>query len=289
MWRKGAWENGAVVITGCSSGIGEACAADLAARGLRVFAGVRRESDAQRLRARVPQGLEPVMLDVTDLEMVRSAAATVEEAVGGAGLWGLVNNAGIVVPGPLEWLSVAQLRRQLEVNVLGTHAVTRAMLPLLRRAGGRIVLVGSISGRVAPPYYGAYAASKHALEAMADALRVELRPWGIRVSIVEPDSVATGLWDKLDRDVEALAHQVDLSARPLYEEGLLRIRKASVRAGRGGIPASAVVRAIRHAVCARRPRARYPVGFRARLAVWCASCLPASILDFFVRKAMGLQ
>jgi NAD(P)-dependent dehydrogenase (short-subunit alcohol dehydrogenase family) len=289
MSRENASQERAVLITGCSSGIGEACARDLAAHGLRVFAGVRQEADAQRWRDQAAGRVEPVLLDVAEPEMVRSAANTLERSLGESGLAGLVNNAGIVVPGPLELLSTADFRRQLEVNVLGTHAVTQAMLPLLRRAGGRIVMVSSISGRVAPPFYGAYAASKHALEAMADSLRRELRPWRIRVSVVEPDSVATAIWDKLDRGLGSLARQADPAASDLYEAQMRAVRKATAGMGRLGMPTSAVVRAVRHAICARRPKVRYPLGLRTRLAIWGASHLPASVMDWFLRRSVGLN
>lgn len=278
-----------VLITGCSSGIGRACALDLAQRGLRVFAGVRRTADGDRLRGEASGRLEPLIVDVTDPEQIRSAAATVEQAVGEAGLAGLVNNAGIAVPGPLELLSVAEFRRQLEVNVLGAHAVTQRMLPLLRRAGGRIVMVGSISGRVVAPYYGAYAASKHALEALADGLRVELRPWHIAVSIVEPDTVATPIWRKLDTQLEALTQQADPLAADRYRDDLWRVRRTALRMERAGLDVSAAVRAIRHALCARRPKARYPVGLRTRLAIVGKALLPAGVMDWFLRKGVGLR
>ena len=161
------------LVTGASSGIGQACAVRLASSGWRVLAGVRRTGEA-------PAGTEEVLLDVTDPEQIGAAAERVEE------LSGLVNNAGIAVAAPLEFLPPDDLRRQLEVNVIGQVAVTQAFLPALRRARGRIVIVGSIAGRSALPFLGAYAASKHALEAVADSLRVELRPFGIAVSIVQP-------------------------------------------------------------------------------------------------------
>ena len=281
-------EGSAVLITGCSSGIGEACALDLAERGLRVFAGVRKEADAQRLRQLSAGRLEPLIIDVTDPASVRSAATALETAVGMAGLAGLVNNAGILVPGPWELLSTEDLRRQLEVNVVGTHAVTRAVLPLVRRGHGRIIIMGSMSGRVAPPYCGAYAASKHALEAMADSLRMELRPWKISVSIIQPAVVGTPLWAKLDQGAAALTRPAAGDVA-LYEEQMLRMRKAALRMERRALPAAAVVRAVRHALLARRPKARYAVGAGAKLAVWGASLLPARLMDWFLMRTMGVS
>lgn len=298
-------DRAAVLITGCSSGLGQACALDLAGRGMRVFAGVRRTEDADRLR-RVSEGrVEPLLLDIVDEGQVRSAFAVLDEALGSRGLAGLVNNAGVAVPGPWELLSTEDVRRQLEVNVVGTHCVTRAMLPLIRRAGGRIVLMGSISGRVAPPFGGAYAASKHALEAMADSLRIELRHWKIAVSIIEPDAVGTDIWDKFERDIAALMRRTLDSGksgecRPgegdsgpacagmLYREPLMRIRGATGHIRRSAMPAAAVVRAVSHALQARRPRTRYAVGWRAKLAIWACARLPSSVMDWFLLRSMGL-
>jgi NAD(P)-dependent dehydrogenase (short-subunit alcohol dehydrogenase family) len=276
----------AVLITGCSTGIGYACALDLAARGWHVFAGVRDQDAAQRIVQHAAGSLEPVLLDVTDPGMVQAVVAHLEDALGQSGLAGLVNNAGIVVPGPLELLSTEDFRRQLEVNVLGTHAVTRALLPLLRRGAGRIVLMGSISGRITPPQYGAYAASKHALEAMADAWRVELRRWKLSVSIVQPDNVDTPIWNKLDQSVAHLGNQTEPAAVALYERQMQQVRSSGLRMGRTGMPVARVVRAVRHALTARWPRARYPVGLRTRLAFWGQANLPAWIMDRFLQRAV---
>jgi NAD(P)-dependent dehydrogenase (short-subunit alcohol dehydrogenase family) len=277
------------LITGTSTGIGAACALDLAAAGYRVFAGVRREADGERLQRQARGDLVPMIIDVTDGETVRAAVARLATAVGSGGLAGLVNNAGIVVPGPLELLPSSELRRQLEVNVIGTHAVTQAVLPLLRIVPGRIVILSSISGLIAPPYLGAYAASKHALEAVADALRMELRPWRICVSLVEPDNVATPLWDKLDTSVTQCLSRGEPGVRQYYENEVRGARQAILSQGRTGMPTAKVVHAVRHALEARRPQARYPVGFRTRLAHWAAYHLPAGILDWFLRRAMGLR
>jgi NAD(P)-dependent dehydrogenase (short-subunit alcohol dehydrogenase family) len=202
---------------------------------------------------------------------------------------GVVCNAGIIVPGPLELVPTSAFRRQLEVNVLGTHAVAVAALPLLRLARGRIVIVGSISGLVAPPYFGAYAASKHALEAMADVLRMELCRWQIAVSIIEPDFVATPLWGKLDTAVAQLSVVGSPEVKQWYESELRKVRQASARMARRGDSTSKVVRAVRHALCDRHPKARYPIGTRTRWARWAASHLPASVLDWFLEKSMGLR
>ena len=279
----------AVLITGTSTGIGAACALELDGRGWRVFAGVRKEADTQRLRSRASERLIPVMLDVTDQATVRAAAETIGRAVGPSGLAGLVNNAGIVVPGPLELIPVGRLRRQLEVNVLGHLSVTQAVLPLLRAAPGRIVNVGSIAGRIAPPYMGAYAASKHALEAITDVWRVELRKWGIHVAIVEPDSVATPIWDKFQTDADELAREVPPAVRRFYDDDLVQMRKAASRMDKAGMPVEKVVRAVCHALTARRPKTRYPLGWRTRLGFPTLGSIPARLRDWIVLRMMGIR
>ncbi|HEY5313762.1 MAG TPA: SDR family oxidoreductase [Pirellulales bacterium] len=278
----------AIFITGTSTGIGAACAVELAGSGYRVFAGVRQPADGERLQGLTLDELTPVLVDVTDEQTVRAAVETIEAAVGAAGLAGLVNNAGIVVAGPLELLPTSELRRQLEVNVLGTHAVTRAVLPLVRRARGRIVMMGSISGLIAPPYIGAYAASKYALEAMTDALRVELSRWRIRVSIIEPDAVATPIWDKFDRSITALGADADPQIQQLYAAEIEHMRRAGLQLGKTGVPTSRVVRAVLHALSARWPKTRYPIGWRPWLAFGGARHVPPGVLDWILRKSMGL-
>ena len=184
---------GGVVVTGASSGIGEATALRLANAGFAVFAGVRREEDAEALRLR---GVRPVRLDVRDAAQVAAAAQEVRGALGPAGLVALVNNAGVVVPGPLEFVPLDKLRGQFEVNVIGQVAVIQAFLPLLRETRGRIVNISSIDGRIATPLLGPYVASKFALEGLSDALRRELRPWGIQITLIEPGAIKTRIWEK---------------------------------------------------------------------------------------------
>jgi len=276
----------AVLITGSSTGIGAACALDLDGRGFRVFAGVRSEADGERLRRQGSERLSPVRIDVTEPESIRAAAEQVSAAVGEAGLAGLVNNAGILVSAPLELVDLDRLRRQLEVNVIGVVAVTQAFLPLLRAGRGRIVNVGSISGRIVAPLLGPYAASKFALEALTDALRVELRKWGISVSIVEADTVKTPIWDKAMASAEEQPAEHPAEARGLYDEELLAMRKATYVMGKTGMPVERVVRAVRHALSARRPKTRYPVGLRTHLAFWAARHLPDRLRDWFILRAV---
>ena len=241
------------LVTGASSGIGEACALRLARNGWRVLAGVRNDADAERLRA---LELEPVTLDVTDAASI--AAVRVDE------LDALVNNAGIAVSMPIEFLPLDELRRQLEVNVVGQVAVTQAFLPQLRASRGRIVNVGSIAGRSSLPFLGAYAASKHALEAVTDALRMELQPFGIHVAIVEPGSIATPIWTKGAETFQRLIDGLPAEVTTLYGARMLAFRKAAQAAGQRGEPADAVAAVVEQALTAEKPRTRYLVGRDAR-------------------------
>jgi len=278
-----------VVITGASTGIGAACAVELHGRGFRVFAGVRKAADALRLQEQASRWLAPLMIDVTDESSIVEAAKTVRASLDDSRLAGLVNNAGIMVGGPLETLPLSEFRRQLEVNVVGQLAVTRAFLPLLREGRGRIVNVASFSGRVAVPYSGAYAASKFALEAMSDALRIELRRWGIFVSIIEPGSVKTPIWDKARGQVEQFLEAVTPEAEALYGDDMRAMREASHRLAESGMPVERVVRAVVHALTARRPKTRYPLGFQTRLAFFAFKFLPDRVRDWFVRRSLGLK
>jgi NAD(P)-dependent dehydrogenase (short-subunit alcohol dehydrogenase family) len=282
-------ETQAVLITGTSTGIGAACALDLDQRGFLVLAGVRKEEDAQRLRERASPRLQTLILDVTNREQIAAAVQTVEQCVGEAGLAGLVNNAGILIPGPLEVVGLDLLRRQLEVNVIGQVATIQAFLPLLRRGRGRIVNVGSIAGRMAPPYLGAYAASKAALESVTDSFRVELRAWKIPVSIVEPDSVDTPIWDKLQTEADGLDAHVAPEIGKLYDRDILEMRKAGVRMDRRAMSVQRVVRAVRHALTARRPKTRYPVGWRAQLGTRILPLLHDRLRDWIMLKFTGIR
>lgn len=277
----------AVLITGASTGIGAACARSLDARGFRVFAGVRRPEDGDALRRGASSGVAPVILDVTDAASITAAAETLAEALGPSGLAGLVNNAGIVVGGPLELLPIDALRLQFETNVVGLVAVTQQFLPLLRRGRGRIVNVGSIAGRMATPLVGAYGASKFALEALTDALRVEVQPWGIEVALIEPGAVATPIWDKSRAAAAALQHDVSAEALSLYRDAIAAIEATAARSARDAISTDAVTRAVLHALVAGRPRTRYLVGKRARLQALIAR-LPDRLRDRLLTRAIGL-
>ena len=273
----------AFVVTGASSGIGEACALRLAELGYRVFAGVRNDEAAGRLRSRAPDLLTPLHLDVSDGGSVRAAAERVAAGTGGAGLDGLVNNAGIAVAAPLEFLPLDALREQLEINVVGQLAVTQALLPLLRTARGRIVNMGSISGRVALPFVGPYTASKFALEALTDSLRVELRPWGIHVAIVEPGVIATPIWKRSLAAFDAMLVRMPPQVVELYGPAMRVVRSRVSRLP--GASTDGVVQAVVHALTARRPRARYLVGIDARARLML-NWMPWKLRDRAVARAL---
>ena len=254
---------GAIVVTGASTGIGRACALQLDRLGFRVFAGVRRVEDGEALKRSASERLACIVLDVTDEGSIAEVTGVVEAAVGERGLWGLVNNAGIAVACPLEFVPIPDLREQLEVNAIGQIAVTQAFLPMLRKGLGRVVNVGSISGRLPFPVLGPYCASKFALEALTSALRVELRPWGIPVSIIEPAAIATPIWSKALASGDDLARRLPPRALELYGSMSTAQRKRAMRNARSGLPPDAVARRVAHALTARRPKRRYLVGLGA--------------------------
>jgi NAD(P)-dependent dehydrogenase (short-subunit alcohol dehydrogenase family) len=275
-----------VVVTGASTGIGAACALDCVGRGMTVFAGVRDPHAGEMLAAKAGPLLIPIRLDVVDEQSIARAAEVVHRAVGENGLGGLVNNAGIVVGSPLEVIPLPQLRKQLEVNVIGQIAVTQAFLPLLRRGRGRIVNMGSIAGRGTIPLLGPYSASKYALEALTDALRMELQPWGIQVSIIEPGAIATPIWEKSAKEAEGLEALASEEAKALYAEAVIRIREAVAETMKRAIPPDAVVQAVHHALTAPRPHTRYLVGSDARLRAWMVKWLPDRVQDRLLSWAL---
>jgi len=279
---------GAVVITGASTGIGMACAFHLDRLGFRVFGGIRKESDGRSLSQRSEGRITPLLIEVTDSASAAAAADNVARAVGNSGLSGLVNNAGIVVAGPLEFLPLSEIRKQFEVNVLGQIAVTQAFLPLLRQARGRIVNMSSIAGRVAFPYIGPYSASKYAFEAISDALRIELLPWGISVSVIEPGDVATPIWKKSTAAAQETARGFPSQAVDLYGHSLEAVTHASEKAAASAFDPVHVVRAVEHALTAVNPKTRYLVGPGVRFRAILKKVLPDRLFDQLIVRYIGL-
>ncbi|MGH6799067.1 MAG: SDR family NAD(P)-dependent oxidoreductase, partial [Roseiarcus sp.] len=248
-----------VVVTGASTGIGWACVKVLIAGGFRVFGAVRKQADADRLAKEFGANFTPLMFDVTDAAAVSAAAGIVRAALGGETLFGLVNNAGIAVPGPLLELRIDDFKRQIDVNVVGSLIVTQAFAPLLgvdrSRKGqpGRIVMISSIGGKTAFPFLGAYNASKFALEGLSEALRRELMMFGVDVIVVAPGNVATPIWDK--------AEAVDVAqfANSPYAAVLAKFRDYAVETGRKGLPPERIGEAVRIALTGAKPKTRYTV------------------------------
>ncbi len=267
----------AVLVTGASTGIGYATALRLARSGFIVFSGVRRERDAQTLVREGAPDITPLVLDITDAASIANAVRTIATRTD-AKLLGLVNNAGIALAGPLELLPLGELRRQFEVNFFGALALVQAFAPTLRATRGRIVNVSSIGGKFAPPFLGGYAASKFALEAASDALRVELGAFGVHVAVIEPGAVKTPLW-KRGTDISLRSLQsVDPARRAPYDETIRRIASVSQRVANRGMPPERVAEAIEHALVSPKPRARYLLGAGAHVQLAIAR-MPEAIRD----------
>jgi NAD(P)-dependent dehydrogenase (short-subunit alcohol dehydrogenase family) len=275
-----------VLVTGASTGIGRATALRLDGSGWRVFAGVRKPEDAESLRGEASERLAPVILDVTEPEQIAAAAAQVESE-SPDGLDGLVNNAGVAVPAPLETVPLEDLRHQLEVNLVAYVAVTQALLPQIRKAEGRVVFLASIGGRIAFPFGGPYHASKFATEAIGDVFRQELRPWGIEVAIIEPGSIDTPIWgrgqDKAE-EIEAKAPQTNL----LYGAALEKFKKVIEDTAERGIPPEKVAKAIAHALESSRPKTRYLVGLDAQVQARLKPLIPTRLFDRIVARQLNL-
>ena len=275
-----------ILVTGASTGIGEACALHLDRLGHRIYAGVRKDADAQRLRGGASERLVPVLVDVTDQAQIDAVAKQIGEEAGA--LHGLVNNAGIARGGPLEYLPIEEWREQLEVNVIGQVAVTKATLPLIREGAGRITFIGSIGGKVANPMTGPYNASKYAIEAIVASLRQELQPWGIHVSVIEPGAIKTAIWDKANDSADRLERELPEEAHERYARHIAAVRKMITFQDGQAVGPEKVAKAVEHALFASRPRSHYLVGTDARAMSALARLLPDRPREFAIRRFMGL-
>ncbi|MGZ5308324.1 MAG: SDR family oxidoreductase [Solirubrobacterales bacterium] len=287
----GGKERGAAVVTGASSGIGRATALYLADKGFDVFAGVRKKSDADSLANEAegkPGKLTPLTLDVTKPRSIANAKAAVQRRVGARGLQGLVNNAGVGVGGPIEFLDLDSLRHQLEVNLVGQVAVTKEFLPLLRKGRGRIVNITSVGGRVAHPFMAPYHASKYGLEAVTESLRMELRPWGIWVAAVEPGSVDTKIWGKGKQEIDKTRASLTKEGQKLYGESLDSFDNAFKQTAEAGIPPERVAKKVFHALTSVRPRPRYLVGADAKGSIAAKNVLSVRAFDRVRGRMMKL-
>lgn len=280
-------DRGFVVVTGTSTGIGAATALHLAEIGYHVFAGVRRTEDGEALRAREPERITPIDIEVTDESSIAAAQAAVADAVGERGLAGLVNNAGIAKPAPLEFQPMRDFRTQLEVNLFGPVAMIQAFLPLIRQGGGRIVNVGSIGGLLVLPLNGAYSASKFGMRAISDALRLELRQWTIHVSLIEVAPVETAIFGKTYAELDGLETRLGETGYRLYEQQIAAVRKATEKAAADADPPLVIAEAIEHALTSDKPKTRYLAGHGGK-AVAVAAALPDHARDRALAHELGL-
>lgn len=282
-----------ILISGASTGIGRALALDLLAKGYHVMAGVRKEADANELRrlasAQSPayaSALDTTILDVTRAEDIERAKTWCENlAAQGESLWGLINNAGIVVVSPAEFIPIDELRKQMEVNFIGAVALTQAALSALRASRGRVVNISSISGRLSLPFTWPYSASKYAMEAWSDGLRIELRPHGVQVVLIEPGSIQTPIWEKSLRTNRDLFDRLPQHARTRYGDELNALQSRIEQTSRGA-DVSIVCKAVQKALSARSPRTRVLVGTDAKVLIWFKRLLPDRWFDAFIRKGL---
>ena len=271
-----------VLVTGAGRGIGKSIVEHLAARGWEVIAGVRNERDATAITALNPQRISSVILDVTDAGHIAALDDSLPER-----LDAVVNNAGVVVSGPMETVTPDDWRIQLEVNVIGQLAVTQAVLPRLRQSRGRVVFISSVNGQLSMPLIGAYSASKFALEAAADALRMELRPWHIGVAIIEPAQTDTDMWRTADDMVEQTEAALTAEQRALYARHIAGFKKRIPVSRKLAVPTERVAAVVEEALTARKPRPRYVVGVGPKLQVALMTNLPTSMRDRVMRLVSG--
>lgn len=272
----------AVLVTGASSGLGRAAATHLSDLGYRVFAGVRSSTSATELAnvAATAGELIPVMIDVTDADSIAEAGAVVERQCADIGLWAVVNNAGTALSAPLECVPIDVLRSHLETNLVGTLAITQQFLPFLRGSKGRIVNISSGIGSVAPPYMGAYAASQFAKEGMSDALRRELRPLGVSVSVIQPGAINTPIWAKMRESADKVLANAPGDVADAYRDqftAFLEFNEA--RAGEAKTTPADFAATVAAALAARRPRVRYRVGADSRSTALARRLVPDSMMD----------
>jgi NAD(P)-dependent dehydrogenase (short-subunit alcohol dehydrogenase family) len=289
--------HGHVLITGASTGIGRACALYLAREGFSVWAGVRDIAEGNSLRQATLGTsciIRPVRIDVTDIASIHAAEQEIRSHVGEDGLCGLVNNAGICVVGPVEFISLNDWQEQFDVNLFGAIAVTQAMLPLLRvhnarrpGFGSRIVNIGSITGEVATPLFGAYSASKFALRAMTDALRLELRPEAMHVCLIVPGTIQSEIWRKEKESVDAIA--ADSPARRFYGEMIDRIAGYVFSCAEKALPAQRVADAVYACLTRAKPKIQYLVGWEAQVGSRAKKFIPARLFDFLLARKLGIR
>lgn len=282
-------KRGAVLITGASTGIGQAIALLLDKSGFQVFAGVRKQSDVDSLKLASSSRLTPVMLDVADHTSIRNAARVVEKSTGTKGLAGLINNAGISIACPVEFFPMDEAVRQLNINLLGQVAVIQAFLPFIRKGNGRIINIGSIGGIQSVPSLGLYDASKAGLHALTDALRLELSAWGIPVILVIPGNIATPIWKKSGDAAKKLLESLPKPAQELYGPMMDDIGHTVEKMPGKGLSPEAVAKIVVEALTVKRPKTRYIVGADAILQVILSKFLCSKIRDALVLRSLRIK
>ncbi|MHC4823042.1 MAG: SDR family NAD(P)-dependent oxidoreductase [Planctomycetota bacterium] len=281
-----------ILVTGASTGIGRAIAVDLARHGYLVFGSVRNQVDADALEAATPEGastIRPLQFDVTDAETIRHAADRLQEEIGDRGLGALINNAGIAVAAPLEYIPIADLQLQMDINFTGVLRCTQAFLPLVKTARGRIIQISSIAGRLAFPLAGPYHASKHALEGLSDVLRLELKRYGIEVVVVQPGAISTPIWETSRKRAAAMRDQLPEEAMQSYGKLIHQVGKATEQADKDGDDPQACADVVRLALESRRPRTRYIVGRQAKIGMFLRRILGDRAMDRIVGKGLDLD
>jgi NAD(P)-dependent dehydrogenase (short-subunit alcohol dehydrogenase family) len=278
-----------IAITGSSSGIGRATALLLGQNAWRVFAAVRKDSDANDLAKASNDRVEPILLDVTDRQSIASAAQDVAQRLQGQGLDALFNNAGVGTTAPVEFFSLEKLRELFEINLFGQVATIQAFLPLLRKAKGRIINSGSVGDHITPPFGGGLAGSKAAFASMTAALRLELRPQGISVCLLEPGAIDTPAVEKTLGDVDKIVHGLPPEGIALYGDAMLNMARTFAQKEHAGSPPEVVARVVERALTDRHPRTRYPAGKDARKLELLATFLPEKLLDVVLLRTFGLR
>lgn len=277
---------GVVFLTGATGGIGSAIAKKLTEQGYTVLASVRSKESGIRLKKEISQNIVPIEMDITVPSSVQAGAEEAGKFLGNNGIDGLINNAGCIIQGPLELLSLDEIKFQFDVNVFGQIAVTQALLPFLRKNSGRVINIGAVTGKTAMPFIGALSASKHAMEALTDALRVELKPWNIHVTMIEPAAIDTSIFEKANAAHDQSLQKVPSEKLSLYESALAAYQ--STIAKQPVSPTVVVVKAVTDALTATKPKTRYAVGRGASLVV-AISHLPDRLRDRLLMSSLGLS
>jgi len=281
-------EQRVALIIGASSGIGRACAALMVRAGWTILAGVRKSSDAQKLKQEFGANIFPLIIDLEDAESITAAANQARTELGGRGLHGLVNVAGVGTTSPVEYIRAAEMQKIFTINVFGQIAVTQAFLPFIRQARGRIVNISSVGAHLAIPFGGLLNATKAAFGMLSDAMRLELRPFGIRVSVVEPGAVKTPAVEKTLGNPESVIRGMPPEGAERYGAMLREFTKRAYSREMHGSPPEVVAKAVHHALTAKRPRIRYVVGKDARLLATLPKIVPEALFDTLRLRMFGM-